>query len=31
LWAALVAALASLDVELPALPALAASLLGGAS
>jgi hypothetical protein len=31
LWAALVAALTSLGVELPALPALAASLLGGAS
>lgn len=31
LWAALVAALASLGVELPALPAFAAALLGGAS
>lgn len=31
LWAALVAALASLDVELPALPAFASALLGGAS
>jgi hypothetical protein len=31
LWAELVAALASLDVELPALPALASALLGGAS
>jgi hypothetical protein len=31
LWAALVAALLSLGVELPALPALAATLLGGAS
>lgn len=31
LWAALVAALTSLGVELPALPALASTLLGGAS
>lgn len=31
LWAALVAALLSLGVELPALPALAGTLLGGAS